>query len=292
MKLPFALPPTLPDSELPHWSGKAFVIGDQRRSVLEYSENFAGWSDDLTTLHEAAVGHHHPIDVASRANALAQISQLVSKPDAVIMEIGCSSGFLLAELVEAFPTVAVVGADVVKEPLYRLAENLPGVPLIRFDLLRCPLPEQIADVIVMLNVLEHIEDDVAALNNVVNVLKPGGHLVIEVPAGPHLYDSYDSELCHFRRYSASELQQKIEKVGFTVVRRSHLGFILYPAFCAVKLINKWRLRRKNTSLVRDQASRTSASLWVRLAMKLESSYLINISLPFGIRALAVAQRPN
>lgn len=292
MNIPFVLAATDQNSGLPQWDGQAFVVGNKIFSVLEYSEIFPGWSDDLTTLHEAAVGRHHPIDVASRANALAQIRQLVSKPDAVIMEIGCSSGFLLAELVEAFPTATVIGADVVKEPLYRLAENLPGVPLIRFDLLRYPLPEQIADVIVMLNVLEHIEDDVAALKSLFNLLKLGGHLVIEVPAGTHLYDSYDAELCHFRRYSASERQQKIERIGFTVVRRSHLGFILYPAFCAVKLINKWRLRRKNTSLVGDQASRTSASLWVRLAMKLESSYLINISLPFGIRALAVAQRPK
>jgi len=292
MKIPFAFPPTEQDSERPNWSGDAFVVGGQRTAVLEYSENFEGWSDGLTSLHEVAVGHNHPIDVASRKDALVQIQRFVSLPDAVIVEIGCSSGIFLGELVKNFPAATVLGADVVKEPLYRLAEKLPGVPLIRFDLLKCPLPDKIADVIVMLNVLEHIEDDVAALKKVFNLLKPGSYLVMEVPAGPRLYDSYDAELCHFRRYSAKELQQKLEKVGFTVIRRSHLGFIMYPAFCAVKLINKWRLPRKNTSLVGDQASRTSASLWVRLAMKLESSYLIHISLPFGIRALAVAQRPK
>lgn len=292
MKIPFVFPPNEPYSAVPHWNGEEFVIDCQRTPVLEYSENFAGWSDDLTALHEVAVGHSHPIDVASREDALVQIRRVMPKSDAVIIEIGCSSGFLLRELVKTFPYATVLGADVVKEPLYRLSENLPGVPLLRFDLLRCPLPGQIADVIVMLNVLEHIDDDIAALGNVFNLLKPGGHLIIEVPAGPRLYDSYDAELCHFRRYSIRQLQRKLYKVGFTVVRRSHLGFILYPAFCAVKLINKWRFQRKNHNLVHAQASKSSLSVWVRLLMKFESNCFLNISLPFGIRALAVARRPE
>ena len=195
-------------------------------------------------------------------------------------------------MIKSFPGATVVGADVVKEPLNRLARDLPGVPLIRFDLLRCPLPEKSVDVMVMLNVLEHIEDDVSALKNAMKLLKPGGSLVIEVPAGPYLYDGYDAELHHFRRYSATELKRKLSEAGFMVLRQSHLGFILYPAFVAVKLLNKWVRSNKNTLVVRDQATSTSGSLLVRWAMNLETIYLCNIRLPFGIRALAVARRPE
>lgn len=213
MILPFDLPPPVGYSTPPKWNGLNFVLGDQHTPVLEYSENFAGWSDDLTALHEEAVGDSHPIDFASRHDAVAQVRKFMPSAQAVIMEIGCSSGFLIRDLAKEFPEAVIVGADVVKEPLYRLAKTLPGIPLIRFDLLQCPLPDQSVDVMVMLNVLEHIEDDVGALQKAFNLLKPGGSLIIEVPASPGLYDAYDVQLQHFRRYAASELQDKLTGVG-------------------------------------------------------------------------------
>lgn len=289
--LPFDLPPPVGYSVSPKWDGQNFVFGDQRMPVLEYSENFAGWSDDLTALHEEAAGDSHPIDLASRNDAIAQVKKFMPSAQAVIMEIGCSSGFLIRDLAKALPEAVIVGADVVKEPLYRLARTLPGIPLIRFDLLQCPLPDQSVDVLVMLNVLEHIEDDVGALQKAFNLLKPRGSLIIEVPAGPYLYDAYDAELHHFRRYAASELHHKLTQVGFKVCRKSHLGFVLFPAFAAVKLLNKWSSPRKNKTVVREQAASTSNNGLLKLAMEFESKRLSTFQLPFGIRTLMTAQRP-
>lgn len=290
MKLPFDLPAPSGYSGFPKYDGRNFVFGDQCTPVLEYSENFAGWSDALTALHEEAAGDSHPIDLASRHDALEQVKKIIPFDKAVIMEIGCSSGFLLRDLVKSFPEAIIMGADVVKEPLFRLAKDFPGVPLIRFDLLRCPLQDQSIDVLIMLNVLEHIEDDVGALRKAYNLLKPGGSLIIEVPAGPSLYDAYDKELCHFRRYSAAELQRKLTEAGFKIRRKSHLGFLLFPAFATIKLLKKWFASQKNEAVVREQASRTSGNALIKLAMKLESKYLSNVWLPFGIRVLTVATK--
>lgn len=174
MTLPFELPVLAGYSTPPKWDGRNFVFGDQCTPVLEYSENFTGWSDDLTALHEEVTGDSHPIDLASRHDAVEQVKKFIPSPQSVIMEIGCSSGFLIRDLVKFFPKAVILGADVVKEPLYRLTRDLPGIPLIRFDLLQCPLPEQSVDVLVMLNVLEHIEDDMGALRKAFNLLKPGG----------------------------------------------------------------------------------------------------------------------
>lgn len=287
--LPFDTPPTKAGERAPQWDGLNFVTDDQHTPVLEYSENFAGWSDDLTALHEEAAGDGHPVDLASRNDALMQIEKIALPDQAVIMEIGCSSGYLLHDLAQRFPKAVLVGADVVKEPLYKLAKKLPGVPLLRFDLLKCPIPDNSVDILVMLNVLEHIEHDLDALKKAHNLLKPGGALIIEVPAGPALYDSYDAELQHFRRYSPSELQNKLTQAGFSVVRKSHLGFILFPAFAAVKLLNKWR-HKKNTTIVRQQAANTSGSGLVKWAMTLESKYLSTLQLPCGIRCLMTAVR--
>lgn len=290
MTLPFRLPIPAGSVEAPNWDGQVFIIGDRRSPVLEYSENFAGWSDDLTALHEEAAGDKHPIDLASRHDAIAQVKKVIPSAKSVIMEIGCSSGFLLKDLVKSFPNAIIIGADVVKQPLYKLAQLLPGVPLIRFDLLRSPLPNQCVDVLIMLNVLEHIEDDVKALTNAYKLLKPGGSLIIEVPASPRLYDSYDAELHHFRRYSSQELHNKLTKAGFAVLRKSHLGFIVYPAFAVIKLMNRFRNRRDAKVVVHKQASQTSENRLIKWAMLFELKYLGRYSLPFGIRVLAVAKK--
>lgn len=290
MGLPFALPPPVGYSESPTWNGIDFLLDGKVLSVLEYSENFQGWSDDLTAMHEEAAGNNHPIDVASRNNALTQAKNFLPPANAVIMEIGCSSGFLLRDIVSTFPAATILGVDVVKEPLYKLAKILPKVPLIRFDLLQCPLPGQIVDVLIMLNVLEHIEDDLRALQNAFKLLKPGGHLIIEVPAGPLLYDSYDAELHHFRRYSSSELYKKLKEAGFSIEKSSHLGFILFPAFAAVKLLNKYLPSRANKPVVHRQVSKTSSSWLVNLMMRFETKFFKWLRLPFGIRAIVVAKK--
>lgn len=290
MNLPFQLPAPVGFSESPKWDGRNFIFADQQTPVLEYSENFAGWSDDLTALHEEAAGDSHPIDLSSRRDALTRVRECRPSAGALIMEIGCSSGFFIKELVGAFPDFVILGADVVKVPLYKLAREIPGLPLIRFDLLKCPLPDQSIDVLVMLNVLEHIEDDLAALKSAFKLLKPGGSLIIEVPAAPYLYDAYDAELHHFRRYSAVELRRKLTEAGFRIDRQSHLGFVLFPAFAVVKLLSKWKLGKKNKMVVRNQAASTSSSILVRWAMALEILLLSSVSLPFGIRTTAIARK--
>jgi 2-polyprenyl-3-methyl-5-hydroxy-6-metoxy-1,4-benzoquinol methylase len=290
--LPFDLPAAAGYSVPPRWDGRNFVCGSQSTPVLEYSENSAGWSDDLTALIDDDAGGSHPIDLASRNDALAQVKKFMPCDKAVIMEIGCSSGFLIRDLAKNFPGATIIGSDVVKEPLYRLARDFPGIPLIRFDVLRCPVPDQSIDVLIMLNVLEHIEDDAGALQKAFNLLKPGGVLIIEVPAGSCLFDAYDIELRHFRRYAAAELYGKLVRAGFMVCRKSHLGFVVFPAFALVKLFQKWRTAGKKKAVVRKQAGSTYNNALVKLALKFESSRLSDFQLPYGIRVLAVARREN
>ena len=63
-----------------------------------------------------------------------------------------------------------MGADVVVEPLQKLAELWPEVPFFRFDLTHCPLPDNCVDAVVILNVLEHIEDDSEFMNKVKSLI--------------------------------------------------------------------------------------------------------------------------
>ncbi len=163
-----------------------------------------------------------------------------------LLEVGCSSGFLLRELVEDWPQSLIIGSDYIAGPLHRLAASLATLPLLRFDLVECPLPSESLDAVVLLNVLEHIEDHEAATAQVARVLKPGGVAVIEVPAGPHLYDAYDKYLRHFRRYKLDELCRIVETAGLRIVERSHLGFLIYPVFALTKRRNRRALHASGT----------------------------------------------
>lgn len=76
--------------------------------------------------------------------------------------------------------------------------------------------EEIFDTVVCLNVVEHISDDVGALQNIRSVLEPGGRAIILVPCGPRLFGSLDEVLGHYRRYTREQLISASEKAGFHV----------------------------------------------------------------------------
>jgi len=288
MKLPSSFPPTQPNGPVPHWQNGVFSIGEQQVGVLEYSSNMAGWNDELTSFHEENAGDNHFIDSASRQHAISQINRHVTTKNPIIMEIGCSSGHLLAMLDKKIPQASIIGADIVSAPLLKLAEKHPNIPMLRFDLLNCPLPDNSVDAVILLNVLEHIEDDTAALKQIKRILKPGGIAIIEVPAGPHLYDLYDKALLHFRRYLLAGLSEKVNDLDFKIVKKSHLGFFIYPGFWFVKQRNK-RLsnvtQEKQKHIVEKNIRDTGSSKLLHRLMQIELSVGNWVSYPTGIRCL-------
>ena len=92
------------------------------------------------------------------------------------------------------------------------------------------------DFIYTLNVLEHIEDDTAALRQWRAKLKPGGRILIYVPAFPVLFSSMDRKVGHFRRYTRAELESKVSASGFDVIESRYadsLGFLATLLYKAV-----------------------------------------------------------
>jgi len=189
---------------------------------------------------------------------------------------------------EHLPQAFVIGADYIRGPLEQLAADMPDVPLLQFDLTTCPLPEQSVDAVVLLNVLEHIQDDAMAMRQLSRVLKPGGVVVIEVPAGPHSYDVYDKLLLHYRRYTLAGLRNLAEGTGFQIVEQSHLGFFVYPGFWLVKQRNKRFLSEQEAlqrQIVAKNIHRTERSRLFDLLMRVELTLGRWVSYPCGIRCL-------
>src|SRR5262249_9324343 len=115
-----------------------------------------------------------------------------------------------------------VATDIDSEHLARLATRFhhrPNLQIRYCDLARTADFNDLRmsmDSVICLNVLEHVEDDMQGLRNILSVLKPGGRAIILVPHGQEIYGTLDIALGHYRRYSHAELQQKMEQAGFRV----------------------------------------------------------------------------
>jgi SAM-dependent methyltransferase len=245
-------------------------------------------------MHLQEAGSDHPIDRASRALALRSLRRYAVRSP-VVLETGSGAGDFLCELRAALPAAAVIGSDYLPALVERLGTRVEGVPLLQFDLQRCPLPSGSVDGVVALNVLEHIPDDAVALRELARVLKPGGVLHLEVPSGPELYDLYDDLLGHCRRYRMSEFCRKVESAGLLVVELQHLGCLVFPFFRWVKMRNRQRQASlgaaEREALVRCAIRGTRASPAVRAAFALERIIGRSVRFPTGIRCVVVARKP-
>lgn len=293
MNLPFQLPPLSQNGSHPIWTGHDFQLDDERIKVLHYSSNNAGWNDEINTFHEDALENHF-LNKISRNYTLYQLTKnLLSVTQPTILEIGCSSGYMLRKIQQFIPHAILIGSDVVYKPLLELSKKLT-IPLLRFDILQCPLPDSCIDAIILLNVLEHIEDDATTLKQIYRILKPNGVLILEVPAGPHLYDAHDRICMHFRRYKLSKLCKFISGQGFKISKRSHLGTFIYPAFFLAKLWNKRLLSKpdiKQRQLMEKKIRQTSKNKLLSSLMDLELMLGKWISYPFGIRCVVSCTKP-
>jgi 2-polyprenyl-3-methyl-5-hydroxy-6-metoxy-1,4-benzoquinol methylase len=138
-----------------------------------------------------------------------------------VLEIGAGFGNMTRQLLGR---ELVVASDLDPVALEYLRGTFRDEPSVRVASYRFPLTggqrDEIRglaiDTVVCLNVLEHIEDDVATLADFHEILPPGGRVVLVVPALAKLYGTLDEHLHHFRRYEKDELSEKVRAAGFTL----------------------------------------------------------------------------
>ena len=259
---------------------------NKKFKILEYSKNSTGWTDELTEMASNHIDINHPIDVASRELCLDLLDKYENSSKKVILEIGCSSGNLIKEIKKK-KKYNYIGSDAIGNHLHKLSKKHCDIPFLLFDLLKNPFKQPMANAVIMLNVLEHIKNDNRALYEANKILHKNGILIIEVPSGRLLYDNYDKQLLHYRRYNMNEIVKKIEKAGFIVQKKTHIGFIIFPIFIIVKLFSKL-FKTKNESIVIKKAKLSNNNI-LKFLFKIEKK-LRNYSLPFGIRCYICAKK--
>lgn len=206
-----------------------------------------------------------------------------------VLEIGCGAGGMLAMLK---PYGTVSGLDIDREYLEFCRER-------GFARVLCgsgyelPFADASFDLVCLFDTLEHIPEEVQALREVARVLKPGGRLLISVPAYQWLWSQNDRIAHHCRRYTRARLQQAVEQAGLTVRRTSYFNTLLLPLIVPAVLLQ--RLREK-LGWLPDGYNNMSVPLpkWLNwlfcTAMSSERWLLSLCNLPLGHSALAVCER--
>ena len=152
-----------------------------------------------------------------------------------------------------------------------------------------PFPDKSFDGVFVLDVLEHVRDDERALAEIYRVLKPGGIVVISVPAYGWLWSRADVRSHHFRRYTRAELEKKCSAAGFSVLRATYCNIILFLPLAAVKLLTRmW----EPSCCVGAEVQMPPAAMnrILRWLFSLEAPVIARVNVPFGLSVFAILRK--
>jgi len=201
-----------------------------------------------------------------------------------VLDIGCGSGLMLNALQEVGQTF---GMDVSDEAINFSKEIFDG--RVEKGVLPDQLPyqEDFFDLITALDVIEHIDNDIDSISAIHSLLVPGGKCIFTVPAYMFLWSRHDDINQHKRRYTLSELNEKLVHAGFNVEKISYYNTLLFPVVFLVRMLNN--------VLNRDGASDldmpgTAMNFVLKKIFGIEKYLLRYLNLPFGVSVLAVVRK--
>lgn len=219
------------------------------------------------------------------------IGQMVSGffPNArSVLDIGCGTGYVLSFLQTLLPGAALNGSEIYTEGLRYARHRFSKANLFQADARALPYDSEF-DLVVALDVIEHIQEDAAVLREMHRSLRPGGGVIVTVPQHRFLWSLNDDHACHVRRYERRELRDKLRAAGFVVERMTSFVSLLLPlAFAS-------RLRRRDPVSF-DPMSEYKIPHWMNEAFFFVSTMeraavKAGANFPMGNSLLAVARKP-
>ena len=214
---------------------------------------------------------------------VADISREFKRP--TILDVGCGTGINSGVLAKYGDTIST---DASEEALgFSKGRGIDG--LVRSHVESLPFAASTFDVITALDVLEHINDDLRALDELLRVAREGGMLVITVPAYGFLWSEHDEALHHRRRYAASELRNKLTNAGFEVERISYyITFLFFPILFMrfVQSVSKKSIHAKTSHVILPK--------WLNALLisilGFERLLLRWMNFPFGVSIVCLARK--
>ena len=167
---------------------------------------------------------------------------LAAGPGRAVLDVGAGSGTFTARL--SARGFEVTSTDVTDEALDVLRSRVSGT-VERADATSLPFATDSFDGVVLGEVLEHIEDDRAALGEAARVLRAGGVLAISVPRNPAWFSKSDQWAGHFRRYSREQLESRVAAAGFENLACKAWGFPISALYH--RTVFEWVIARRATT---------------------------------------------
>ena len=229
---------------------------------------------------------HHWWFVGRRAVIDALLDRLPLEASSEVLEAGCGTGGNLYMLARRGRVSAFEPSVVARDIASRKAQHAVVVDGELPD--RLPFEAGSFDLVVALDVLEHIERDQEALVSLASMARPGGYILVTVPAHPILWGAHDQRLHHIRRYRRRELRRLCAATGCDIRFLTAFNTVLSPIAVTLRLMERispisfGNQERMPPSLVNRALS------WL---FALEGPFVRRLPLPFGVSYAAVLQRP-
>jgi SAM-dependent methyltransferase len=222
----------------------------------------------------------------ARRRILEEVIVRLAKPpkEARVLEVGCGTGHNLAMLTK-FGELDASELDFAARTLStkRLGREVKEAKLPDLSMFK----RNEYDLVALLDVLEHVPDDLGSLRAIHRRLKPGGALLLTVPANPWMWSAHDAAHHHFRRYTKKQLEELFLRSGLEVQLLSYFNTLLYPLIAAARIASK--LLRRETSDDKLPGARVNAAL--EKIFGFEAGMLGRMPMPFGVSLVAVVRRP-
>ncbi len=201
-----------------------------------------------------------------------------------ILDVGCGTGGMLPHLQQIAPAIGLDPA-----PEAAAACRRRGVVFVNGGGTRLPFAAGVFGTITALDVIEHVADDTGMLRELYRVLRPGGLLLITVPAYQFLWSQHDEFNHHQRRYRRRSLQRTVRQAGFRIARISYYNTLLFPAAVARKAMMRFQRGAGPASHLEEVPAPLNALL--RGIMLREEPIVARWDLPFGASLICAARRP-
>jgi len=202
-----------------------------------------------------------------------------------VLDVGCGTGATLVALAEVADVTGIeLDAGAVAFCRERGLEQV-----VEGSAESLPFSDGAFDMVFALDVIEHLDDDEAGLREFLRVLKPGGKLVVTVPAYQFLWSQHDEALHHRRRYTRPQLLRALQSAEFHIDRASYYNTLLFPLVAGVRLMQ--RLVGTNGPAKSDVSLPPrwlNGLLYTLLAS--ERFALRGFRLPFGVSLIAIASK--
>lgn len=234
---------------------------------------------------EAQVEQTHWWFVGRRKLFAREIVRLETEHDAAILDIGTSTGTNL-RLFQELGYTNVRGLDRSSEAI-RFCEEKGLGPVHMGDIGQIPFPDNHFDLVLATDIIEHVDDDIGALQEVCRVLKPGGYLLLTAPTFQCLWGLQDMVSMHKRRYRLEQLTARMQDAGFNIGRSYYFNYLLFlPIWAARTAIRFLGIRLESE----NQLNKPWLNWVLNVIFSADTLSAPLIKPPFGVSALLIGRR--